>query len=154
MASEILSKYGGLVNLTHTELADLANTNGMSCLSVATASPVPPQVEINYEIVCQGASLVANSLIEFYLGRSDGAIADGDLDGADKDLGAAPTEVAELQFVHAQVIRAVNPSTYRGSFVVDNPGTSWQLVIVNNTGDAFDSTGHDVNCRTIAPEVQ
>jgi hypothetical protein len=156
MASEILSNYAAST-IAHTSLNALPAGDGAGLAKVTSASPTkcPPQVEIFYQITTDTGAL-ANELIEFYIGRADATTRDGNMLGTDIVLGAGvAVPASQLQFVHAQVLGAVPVAAYRGSFIVDNPGPDWQLLIQNaTTGDLGVSAGHAITYRTISPEVQ
>ena len=155
MPNNIDSQYGAKEDLTITLNANVTDTNAQASASVDAATPltpVAPQVEFFYSITTSGTP-DDNSLIEFYFARSDGTIRDGGLAGSDALLGVDATPKSQLQFVHAQVV-SNTAATYAGSFIVDNPGPSWQLVVTNETGEALAASPHDINYRYISPEVQ
>jgi hypothetical protein len=169
MPSNIDSQYGAITALAYGSTwdnldlleGDSATAGAVSVTvdesgSTSPPAPVAPQVEIFYKIAT-GPTNTANSLIEFYFARAKSATtSDFATEVADAVItGATGTPKSQMQFVHAQVVVAV-ADIYRGSFIVDNPGPFWQLVIWNGTGDDFSGTAspHSVHYRYISPEVQ
>ena len=168
MANEIHAKYAAVATLTiepHKDADD--NTTGLEdeegrCSAVVTGGTAP-QIRFYYKVTTANTP-TTNSLIECYLARGSTGATDlvaGGGDGvADVSDGlsttAAPLMKKQTQFVHAQVTTGTSGDTYTGSFLVDDPGPDWRLVIVNETGATFDTTAgnHVVQYRYITPEVQ
>ena len=164
MPSNIDSQYTAPVALVfgsgNTHLTSLGDTDGAACDAIdasgAGALIVAPQVEILYKITTGSVAPTDNTLIEFYFGRAKS------IAGADFATGSASgaehtsPQKSQLQFVHAQVVGTATATSYQGSFIVDNPGPFWQLLIVNEIGQDLDSTDTNqvVNYRYISPEVQ
>ena len=120
--------------------------------------PMAPQVEILYKIT-EGGSAVANELIEFYISRSPDNTAGSFSGGLSTAYNASPGTASppknQLQFVHAQVVNGT-PASYVGSFIIDNPGPVFKIVVVNETSGPTDATptDHYLKYRYISPEVQ
>jgi hypothetical protein len=169
MPSNIDSQYTGPVALafgsSNTELDGLADTSGASCDAIDVSGavnppvPTPPQVEILYKIKTGTTTPSGNTVVEFYFARAKSITG---TDFATQNALAATFTTGNLmksmlQFVHAQVVDTTASKEYFGSFIVDNPGPFWQLIIVNEMGNSAGfATGnvHDVSYRYISPEVQ
>lgn len=154
MPNEILSKYGTATQITFT-MAGLAD--GSAFYSDAVTDTTPTQ---NVRISCKvttGSTPTANTPIEFYLSRAD------DDSGTEFRSGGTGTTTAtytgtkaEIDFVHAISVASTANKTYYPEFIIEDPGTDWNIVIYNETGDALNSTAanHEVRYRTVTDEVQ
>ena len=173
MANEILSKYSASAALdfdgasTNSCINSLANGAVAWCAPVTDASPCPPQVMLHSWIHVHTTAPTAGGTVEFYLLRADDnatEIRDGEAIAATTDHGIYGTAAGvarlrtEAEFIGAIVVDAVTDITYRKSFVVNDPGTDWNIMIHNNTGQILraqsDATGSGVNWRSMIPEVQ
>lgn len=154
MANEILSKYGSSTAITCT-IASLANGSARQSDQVTDASPSAPKVAVYYYITT-GTSPTASSVIEFYISRAD----DNGTEHADGATGTSDAaysgDLNTLQFVKNQIVTSTSDTGYKGSFIVDEPGTDWRVVIKNSTGAALNATSgnHWLRYRSIIPEVQ
>tara|TARA_Y100000590_G_scaffold134233_1_gene153561 strand:- start:2446 stop:2922 length:477 start_codon:yes stop_codon:yes gene_type:complete len=158
MANEIQSKFGTPTALDFsTDLDGLLDQKAVKCADITAAGNVAPQVRI-FGTITTSASADANSLVEFYFARGDGTIqAGGDTTaGAQLWNGTGTGDKNTVQFVHALVVQDGGTSTgpFSFSFLVDDPGPDWHLIVANETSDALHTSGNSVRYRYITPEVQ
>jgi len=161
MANEIHAKLGAIATLTirpDFDASDLANglpDTENRCSTVVTGGTAP-QVRVFYKVTTANTP-TTNTLIEFYLSvGSTGATDLVTAGGTDVDGNIASFDKNQALFLHAQVTTGTSGASYIGSFVFDNPGDDWRLIVVNETGAALSSTqaDHVIQYRTITPEVQ
>ena len=161
MASEIHAKLGAVATLTIRPDFDASDAaNGLPdaenrCSALVTGGTAP-QVRVFYKVTTANTP-TTNTLIEFYLSvGSTGATDLVTAGGTDVDGNIASFDKNQALFLHAQVTTGTSGASYIGSFVFDNPGDDWRLIVVNETGAALSSTqaDHDIQYRTITPEVQ
>ena len=145
MPSEIQSSYGAATAFVIT-LDALADTGERQSTQVTTVTG--PQVRIWATIVTDSSADV-NSLVEFYIARTDGTIQTG---GGGASDAAWTGDKNTVQFVHALVVQA-GAATYKCSFLVDDPGPSFHVIVSNETSAALGS-GCSMRYRSITPEVQ
>ena len=145
MANLINSAYGTATAFTITldSLADAGERQSTQVTDVAG-----PQVRIWATIVTD-SSADANSLVEFYLARTDGTIQAG---GGGASDAAWTGDKNSVQFIGALVVQA-GAATYKTSYLVDDPGPSFHVIVSNETSDALGS-GCSMRYRSITPEVQ
>jgi len=154
MANEILDKYGAATALTIT-LASLGDGSGRQAAQVTDASPSAKKVRV-WAKVTTGTSPTANQTIEFYVSRADDdatELAPGSTGTSDA---AYSNTKSELEFLDAITVTGTSDATYIKSFVIEEPGTDWRLVVFNESGDALNSTGsnHEIVYRSVIDEVQ
>lgn len=152
MANEIQAKFGAATAMTCT-LASLASSTagvGRQTTLVDNSTVKAPKVRIVGKVTT-GTSPTANRAIYIYLLRGDGTLT---TDGA----GASD---AGLTVVSARLVKSIPTSnasdtTYTFDFVIDDPGPSWGLAVVHDTGVNLNGTGgnHALRYQTIIPEVQ
>ena len=126
---------------------------------IANASPAAPRVLVHYRIKMNASAPAANGTIQFLLARYDGTIRDHSDIGTMTATGSTTTAaaviraVANLQLLKSEVVDATAAAVYEGSFIIEDPGTSWQLLIYNGTSQAFNATSspHLVEYQTITP---
>ena len=164
MVSDTLQKSGSPTAFTWGSaddlLENLANGDAVSSDPITDASPSIRRYLISASIAVHVDSAPnANSLIKFYLSR----IVDGKADGGiSTSVSEEHTEAADVnyierscQFVQPISVAATVNITYTTSFVIEDPGIAWALIIVNNTGQALGADGtHEVNYVTLNPEAQ
>lgn len=155
MANQIKSSYGASTALTIT-LASLANNSAQQAAQVAPGLTAPPRVMVHYKIRT-GTSPTDNAPIEFYVSRADD---DATTEHADGGTGTADAAFSgntdTLQLVHSQPVKNTSDTDYKGSFIIDEPGPDWRLVVLNKTGAALNATGsnHYIRYQSVTPEVQ
>lgn len=152
MANDILEILSASTAITST-LASLANNSARQTDQVVDASPSVPQARVFYRIRT-GTSPTDGGVIEFYLSRAD----DNGTEHADGNTGASDAafsgNVDELELVHVQIVKNTSDTDYRGSFLINDPGTDWRLVVLNKTGVALNSTGGNHYIRYRAENMQ
>lgn len=157
MANEILSKYGTSTAMTIT-LASLADGTGRSSAQVVDTSPSAPKAVIYFKVTT-GTTPTVNTPIKFYFVRAD----DDGTEHRDGEVGTSNAALSDVddfersvQLAHVVTVSADSDEDYVGSFIMDEPGTDWQVAVINNTGAAFNATGsnHYIRYRTVIPEVQ
>jgi len=134
------------------------------CAPVVDASPCPSAIMIHFSIkVCHTAP-TAGGTIEFYLSRGDdhaSEIRDHGYLGTLTDHGTSTTaaDIARLRLngpAKTVPIDATIDIVYTGSFIVDEPGTDWNLIIYNGTGQTLNATANQscVHWRAVTPDIQ
>jgi len=168
MANEILTKFGASTALDFGPAAsvfkNLADGSICWCAPVVDASPSAPQVMLHAWIKVHSTAPTAGGTIEFYLIRADDngtEIRDGDTintaDHGTNDTAAVVTRCRnEAEFIGAIVVDVTVSIVYHKSFVIDNPGTDWNVMVYQKTGQvlANEDSVHGVNWRSMIPEVQ
>lgn len=169
MANEVLTKFGASTAFdfdTNNAALDALAVGAMAWSAPVTdASPSVPKVMVHYSIkVCHTAP-TAGGTVEFYLSRADDNASEvrdmSDL-GTLTDHGTSTTAAniararSNLQMVGLFVIDATIDIVYTGSFIIDCPGTDWNLVVYNGTSQTLNATANQskINYRTMCPEVQ
>jgi hypothetical protein len=161
MPNEILSKYSGSAVTLSMTLNGLVDGDGQQATRVSTGTYTPTQqVRISGNIVT-GAAPTANTLVEFYIARGDDSgISDGDVGPFDAGWGVVagviqPTQTTPMvEFVFALVVTATANNPYQFSFMVNNPGTNFVLICMNQTGDALNAANNEMHYRYVTPEIQ
>jgi len=173
LPNEILSKFSASAALDFDGASTNACINSLAaaavcwCAPVTDASPCPPAIMLHAWIHVHSTAPTANGTVEFYLLRADDnatEIRDGEAIAVTTDHGIYTTAAGvarlrnEAEFIGAIVVDATTDITYQKSFVVNEPGTDWNVMIYNGTGQIFraqsGSTGSGINWRSIIPEVQ
>jgi hypothetical protein len=152
--NDILMEYGASTPLPCT-LASLGNGSARQAAQVLDASPCAARVRVYYKLTT-GTSPTSGSLIEFYLSRADDDASEH-ADGATGTGDAAYSgNVDQLELVHTQPVTNASDTAYLGSFVLDDPGPDWRLVVKNATGVALNSTSgnHYLRYRAVSFEAQ
>lgn len=157
MANEILSKYGTSTAMTIT-LASLNANFGRSSTQVTDTSPSAPRVVIYFKITT-GTTPTSNTAIRIYFIRADDdgtEHRDGEVGTTDAAIADVDDFVRSVQLAHVITVSTDSNEDYVGSFIVDEPGTDWQVAVINNTGATLDtgSSNHYMRYRTVIPEVQ
>jgi hypothetical protein len=163
MANEVLTKYGASAALDIPDLPGLAVGHMCWSAPVTDASPSMPKVMIHYKIVAHSTAPAAGGTVEFYLSR-------GDDNGTEvRDMGELGTltdhgtvvegasvsrAVTCLQLVGLLVIDGTADVVYTGSFIIDEPGTDWNLVVRNNMSQQVAAAGSLINYRVMCSEIQ
>lgn len=151
MPTEISDSYGTSTALT-ISLGGLTD-GSMRQSAQVTHSTVPPAVAVYYQITT--ASATVDEIIEFFLARAD----DDGTEHRDGDTGTTDAAFAgnkgDLIKVHAVAVHTAS-GIHTGSFIVEDPGPDWVLVVANESGASLNATGsnHYVRYRTITPESQ
>ena len=145
MANLINSSYGSATAFTIT--LD-SNGDGVGQQSTQVTDVAGPQVRVWATIVTVAGS-DANTLVEFYIARTDGTIQAGS-GGASNAVWA--NHKSEVQLVHCLVVDG-DVGTFKCSFLIDDPGPSFHIIVFNETGDDL-GTGCSMRYRSITPEVQ
>lgn len=156
MTNNILQSIGTSTAFTIT-LDSLADGAGRVSAPITDGSPSVSKYMI-FACSAIGASAPdAGSLIKFYLVRAD----DASSEHRDGGVGAGDTAISNLsrfekqaQLVHVQVVEATDTVVYKCSFVIEDPGTDWQIAVVNHTGQALASSGSYVRYRTVIDQIQ
>lgn len=140
MANQILAEHGSTTALTIT-LASLAtSTAGVGRQSTFIDNTDNAQMVRIYFDVTTGTSPTANKSIQFYLlCRDDHSSPNITTDGAGASDAGLTIVSASLVFV----VQTSNTSDthYRGSFLIRNPGISWAIAVVHDTGVNLNATG-------------
>jgi hypothetical protein len=162
MPNEIQSKYSTPTASFTITLNSLVDGDGRQSTAVTPGLNVAPQVRISGNIVT-GAAPTVNTLVEFYIARGDDAasqIYDGDCGAVDAGWGVIatvdqPTQTTPMvEFVFALVVTATANNPYEFSFMVNNPGPDWVLIVMNQTGDALNAANNVMQYRYVTPEIQ
>lgn len=152
MANEIKALYGTATAMTCT-LASLASSTagvGRQTTMVDNSSARAQRVHI-YGKVTTGTSPTASRAIYIYLLKGDGTLTTDGAGASDAGL-----TVVSARLVKSIPTDATSDKTYTFDFTIDNPGTSWGLVVVHDTGVNLNSTGsnHALRYTGDNPEVQ
>ena len=105
-----------------------------------------------YFKVTTGTSPTVNETLEFYLLTGNlGAIRTDNAGASD-----AIIIIETAPIVNVVQIDNISDKTYRGSFLIRNPGPEWGIAIGNNSGASLNSTGsnHELAFITENVEVQ
>jgi hypothetical protein len=164
MANEVLTKYGASTALDFSTLLNsLAAGSIVWSAPVTDASPSMPRVMIHYQITAHSTAPAAGGTVEFYLSRADDnatEVRDGSDLGTltDHEDNATAANVARarqnLQLVGMMVCSNDANIVYTGSFVIDEPGTDWNLVVYNGMSQICAAAGNLVNYRVMCSEIQ
>ncbi len=158
MANEIKSKFGALTAITLDFTpggAGLAASTGRQTAEVDNTANRYGRI-ILFASVQLGTSPTANSLFEYYLFRADN-------DGTEHRDDAAAAAEGTLTPLNAQLIGVLKADSagttdqiLKGSFVIDEPGPSWGIIVYNRTGVALKNSDTNNWLRYIGvnPEIQ
>lgn len=139
MANQILAEHGSSTALTIT-LASLAtSTTGVGRQSTFVDNTDNAQMIRIYFDITTGTSPTANKSIQFYLlCRDDHASPNIATDNA----GGSDAGITIVTASLVNVVQTTNTSDthYRGSFLIRNPGISWAIAVVHDTGVNLNST--------------
>lgn len=163
MANDILQKSVTPVVFTwgtsDVNLESLANGDACCSAPVTDASPSIRRYIIAADILVNTSSAPTdNNLIKFYLARIIDGRADGNVSAS---VSAEYTSDADVEYIErsCQLVHALSVAdtaniTYTTSFIVEDPGIAWTLIVVNNTGQALAASGHEINHVATNPEIQ
>lgn len=158
MPSEINQLFDASSALTITLASLASSTSGVGRQSDVvdnTAAGTKYKQLIFHVAVTVGTTPTANRAIRFYLIRVD---ADG---SPHRDDGAGASD-AGITIINSQAVYTLFvPATtsdvsYKGSFVVDDPGPKWAVAVVHDTGVNLNSTAgnHYIRYVGVNPEGQ
>lgn len=154
MPTEIKPKWSSPSALTITLASLASSTSGVGRQSTMVDNSVTRYRRIFLLLAIKlGTSPNSNAPISVYLLRYDTTAIR--TDGA----GATDAALTIKQAIPIGVLTtgpsAATGDVLIGDFVVDNPGPSWGIAIVNGSGVALDSTGgnHVVNWLGESPEI-
>ena len=154
MANEIKAKHGAPVAMTIT-LASLAtSTVGVGRQSTLVDNESNAQLVHVYFKVTTGTSPTANKSINFFLlKRDDHASPNTATDNAGASDSGLTVVTADM--VYSVATSSTSDVAYRGSFVIANPGPSWGIAVVHDTGVNLNSTGgnHTLHYVVENPEI-
>jgi hypothetical protein len=143
-------------------IKNIANGGVAWCKPITKTTPCYPRVQVFYQIKTHSTAPTAGGTIEFYVLRNDGTLQGcADL-GTLTDHGTSTTaaNIARLRSnfrpSKVAVVDANTSVIYTGSFMVDEPGTNWQIVVYNGTGQvlANEDSVHIVEYRTLEDDIQ
>ena len=171
MANSILSQYSAAAALSFTtNINGLAAGDAVWCAPVTTAATGPgyPLVRVFYSLIMGTTAPTAGTVIKFYVARGDdeateirtgSTISTNSTTAAGTDTNDASVDRFEAQaggdFCKAAVADAVTGVVYTGSFDVQEPGSDWQIVIVNDAAALATTTGsHSLTYEYLNPQVQ
>lgn len=166
-AGDVLHAYGAAAALDFdtagATLKNLANLAVGWSAPVTDASPCPDRVMVHASIKVHSSAPTAGGSIEFYLLRADDhatEIRDGDtITSTDHGTNATAAVVARLRqnlgLVGLIIVDATADVVYQKSFVINDPGTDWVLLVYNGTGQvlANEDSVHVVHYRSIMPQI-
>ena len=169
MASEIKSKYGSSTDLdfgsSFADLDGLANGSVAWCAPITPGTPCPPKINVHGQIKVSSSAPATGAVVEFYLLRGDDNASEL-RDGADLGTLTAPGTMStaatiarargNMALIHVIQVSTDTSAVYNFSFIVEDPGTDWQILVYNGTGQSLNATSspHKVRYRTITPESQ
>ena len=131
--------------ITATGLNSLANASAYSLglISNINGSFEGAMIVRVYFTIVTSASPVAGDTISFYLLQGDNA--SNSTDGSTTSPGSITIGTASIASV-IQISSGV--TTYKGSFVIRNPGPQWGVAVSNNSGVSLASSGHSITYVT------
>jgi hypothetical protein len=155
MPNKIQAEHGASIAMTIT-LASLAtSTVGVGRQSTMIDNTDNAQMVRVYYKVTTGTSPTVNKSIQFYLLCGD------DPSSSNIRTDNAGASDAALTVVTATLVNVVQTTatsdvTYRGSFLIRNPGIEWGIAIVHDTGVNLNATAgnHSIRYVTEDQEVQ
>jgi len=138
---QIFSAFGASTGITSTALANLAAGSGYA-LPAVNNTALPAMVTRVYFTITTGTNPIANGTIMFYLLQGD---AFPPVFYTDAGTGTNPSSLylggiftpATAQLVQVVQVSSTSSTTYKGSFIVRNPGPAFGIGIFNNTGAAL-----------------
>ena len=147
MANIIKAEHDASVALTIT-LASLADGSARQSTMVNNLDNA--QMVRIYFKVTTGTTPTDKETIEFYL-------LSGNLVGIRTDNAGASD--AAITIDTASIVKVIqvdttNDKTYRGSFLIRNPGSEWGIAVKNNTGAALNSTGGNHEITHVVENVE
>ena len=152
MANIIKAEHDAPVTMAIT-LASLADASARQS-NMVNNNDDAQMIRIFFEITT-GTSPTTNKIIEFYLLTGDQHTTPNIItDGAGQSDAGIIIESAPL--VNAIQTDGTSNKTYQGSFLIRNPGASWGIAVLNNTGVALNSTGsnHEMTYVRENQEIQ
>jgi hypothetical protein len=106
-----------------------------------------------YFDITTGTSPTTGKTIQFYLlNRDDHSSPNISTDNAGSSDAGLTIVTAPL--VYVVQTDATSDKHYRGSFLIRNPGTSWAIAIVHDTGVALNATGSNHSIRYCGENVE
>lgn len=159
MPNNVKYDWDTITDLTVTNLASLADGNIWQSGDLDPGDPSPGFVKVSYELVFN-ATPVAGDRIDFLYASCDEAasneIRDGNIGGTEGQITTAAAKAAvqaSCPVVRSHYWETSHGTTFKGSFIIPNPGPSWQLLI-KPVGEAFAAGTHRVRIRYTDDEVQ
>lgn len=153
MPNQILAEHNDSNELTIT-LASLAD--GSARQSDMIDNTDNAQLLQIYFLMTTGTSPNANSTIEFYLLKGDDPTASGGSNIRTDNAGSSDAAITidQAKLVEVVQVDGTNDKSYRGSFIIRNPGPEWGIAVKNNTGAALNSTGSNQSIRYVIENVE
>lgn len=138
--ARIRAEHGATTAITITLASLASSTTGVGRQSTFIDNTDNAQFVRVYFDITTGTSPTANKSIQFYLLTRD------DHSSPNISTDNAGSSDAGLTIVSASLINVVQTSStsdthYRGSFLIRNPGISWAIGIVHDTGVNLNATG-------------
>jgi hypothetical protein len=138
---QIFSAFGASTAISATSLANLAGASGYA-LPAVNNTALPCMVARVYFTITTGTNPIANGTIMFYLLQGD---AFPPVFYTDAGTGTNPSTLylggiftpATAQLVQVVQVSSTSSTTYKGSFIIRNPGPTWGIAVFNNTGAAL-----------------
>ena len=148
MPNQVLAEHGASNAMTIT-LASLADA-GTRQSDMIDNTDNAQMIRVYYKIMT-GTSPTDNRTIEFYLLHGDDPTQSGGSNIRTDNAGASDASITIETAKIGEVILTDNTSdkTYRGSFVIRNPGPEWGIAVKNGTGVALNATGSNHELRYI-----
>jgi hypothetical protein len=156
MPSQILSKYGTIVNPTIT-LASLANNAGRVSTIIDNTTTRAPMAMVFVRITTGATAPTSLSVVKVYLVRHSN---DGTLDLADDGLGstdaAVATEPIRAELLGTIQVTTATNATYTRTFLAYDLPPDYNVVVWNATGQTLNATASNfaVQVLPITMEAQ
>lgn len=140
MPNIIKAEHDASVAMTITLASLASSTAGVGRQTTMVDNTDNAQLVRVFFKVTTGTSPTVNKTIQFYLLSADAASTPNIITDAAGAADAGHT-IVTAPLVYAVQTTATSNQTYQGSFLLRNPGISWGLTVVHDTGAALNSTG-------------
>jgi hypothetical protein len=155
MPNIVLAEHGNSTELDIT-LASLADGSARQSDMINNVDNAQ-MVRVFYEITT-GTSPTNNNDISIYSLHGDAPNISGGSNIRTDNAGLSDADITieTASVVEIITIDATSDKTYRGSFLIRNPGPEWGIAVENNTGVALNATGgnHSIFYITENQEIQ
>jgi hypothetical protein len=139
MANQILADHTASAAMTITLAGLASSTVGVGRqTTLINNTDIAQMVRVYYKVTT-GTSPTVNRTIQFYLLTADvGSSPNIATDNAGASDAAHTIVTASL--VHVIPVTATSDVTYKGSFLIRNPGISWGITVVHDTAVNLNAT--------------
>jgi len=139
MSNIILAEHNASTALTITLASLASSTTLVGRQSTMVDNTDLAQMIRVYFKVTTGTSPTVNKTIQFYLLSGDD-VASSSIRTDNAGASDAGLTIVTAPMVYVVQVSATSDVSYRGSFLIRNPGPEWGIAVVQDTGSALNAT--------------